>query len=351
MLKKWLIVSAVALLLIVGCSKKEGTVQKEKVTDYEATEPGVKEDPNQEEKEMPFHYPLTGMGSSDEVKGRSVAVMVNNHPAARPQSGLFKADIVYELLAEGNVTRFLAIFQSEKPEIVGPVRSARSYYIELAKGFDSLYIAHGNSPDAKEMLDSGYIDVLNGLYYDGTLFKRANFRKAPHNSYITFDNVLKGADQNGYEMEQAPPSLTFLTDDEVTKLAGETANKVSISYNDYTFSSLFEFDETLQKYKRFSNEEQTVDYETEESVLIDNILIIEAKHRIIDNSGRRDIDLTTGGKAFLVQKGKRIEVEWRNVEGRIVPYRDGEVVGLVPGRTWINIIPTDPGLEQAISFE
>ena len=96
--------------------------------------------------------------------------MVNNHPLARPQSGLNKADIVYEIFAEGNVTRFLAIFQSEQPEKIGPVRSARDYYIELAKGYDSLYIAHGNSPEAKKMLDNGYIDNLNGLYYDGTLF-------------------------------------------------------------------------------------------------------------------------------------------------------------------------------------
>ena len=72
------------------------------------------------------------------------------------------------------------------------------------KDYDSLYIAHGNSPDAKEMLDNGYIDNLNGLYYDGTLFKRASFRKAPHNSYITYDNILKGANQKGYEMEQEP---------------------------------------------------------------------------------------------------------------------------------------------------
>ncbi len=117
------------------------------------------------------------------------------------------------------------------------------------------------------------------------------------------------------------------------------------------FNSSFEYDETLQKYKRFSNGEQTVDYETDESVLVDNVLIIETKHRIIDSSGRRDIDLTAGGKAFLVQKGKRLEVEWRNVEGRILPYKDGEVVGLVPGKTWINVMPTDPGIEQSISFE
>ena len=348
MLKKWLMISAIALLLIVGCSKKDEVVEpREENTGNEVIEPEV----NDQEKEQPFHFPLTGVGSSTEVEGRAVAVMINNHPAARPQSGLYKADIVYELLAEGDVTRFLAIFQSEQPDNIGPVRSARSYYIELAKGYDSLYIAHGNSPDAKEMLDNGYIDALNGLYYDGTLFKRASFRKAPHNSYISYDHILKGANQNGYEMEQAPSSLLFLTEDQVKELAGEEANHVSISYYDQIFNSSFEYDETLQKYKRFSNEKQTVDYDTEEPVLIDNVLIIETKHRIIDNSGRRDIDLTAGGKAFLIQRGKKIDVEWRNVDGRVLPYKDGNVVGLVPGKTWINVMPTDPGIEQSISFE
>ena len=72
-------------------------------------------------------------------------------------------------------------------------------------------------------------------------------------------------------------------------------------------------------------EQQTVDYDTEDPVLIDNVLIVETKHRIIDNSGRRDIDITAGGKAFLIQKGKKIDVEWKNVDGRIIPYKDGKL--------------------------
>src|SRR5690606_26584180 len=140
-----------------------------------------------------------------------------------PQSGLHKADVVYEILAEGDITRFLAIFQSEKPEDIGPVRSARDYYIELAKGYDSLYIAHGYSPEAQSMLDSGYIDNLNGLYYDGTLFKRASFRNAPHNSYISYENIMEGAEKNNYEMADAPDSVTFLSKNEVEEIAGEDA--------------------------------------------------------------------------------------------------------------------------------
>lgn len=350
MWEKWLTISAVVFLLLVGCSSTEQVVEQEQeeVIDHE-----VIEEPEPQEEELPYHFPLTGIGSSDEVDGRAVAVMVNNHLKARPQSGLYQADIVYEVLAEGNVTRFLAIFQSERPDIIGPVRSARDYYIELAKGYDSLYIAHGNSPDAKAMLDAGYIDHLNGLYYDGTLFKRASFRKAPHNSYISFEHILEGAQQNGYEMEETPDSLGFLTEDEVNALTGVEANEFSIAYSnsDHTFNSIFEYDDSLQKYKRFSNGEQTVDYDTKEPVLVDNIFIVETEHKIIDNDGRRDIDLTTGGRAYLMQKGLKMEVEWKNVEGRILPYLNGEVVEFIPGKTWISLIPTTPGLGQAVSFE
>src|SRR5699024_9714062 len=78
---------------------------------------------------------LTGIAGNENIDDRIVGFMVNNHPKARPQSGLSKADIVFEVLAEGKITRFLALFQSEKPDMVGPVRSAREYYFELANGY------------------------------------------------------------------------------------------------------------------------------------------------------------------------------------------------------------------------
>jgi Protein of unknown function (DUF3048) N-terminal domain/Protein of unknown function (DUF3048) C-terminal domain len=346
MWNKWLIVTAAALFLLVGCNKKEAVNQNpnEDVIVEEETNPP-------EQVELPYHYPLTGIGSEEKVEGRAVAVMVNNHPKARPQSGLGQADIVYELLAEGDVTRYLAIFQSEKPNIIGPVRSARDYYIELAKGYDSLYVAHGYSPDAEKMLNRGYIDQINGIQYDGSLFKRADFRKAPHNSYISFSNILKGAEKNDYEMERAPNSLVFLSDEEVDALAGEQATDIDISYSAKTSDSRLQYAADLMKYKRYSNGEPTVDYETDDPILIDNLLVVETRHKVIDSAGRRDIDLTTGGKGYLFQRGKVLEVEWKNVEGKIVPYQNDEVTGLVPGKTWINVMPTKPGLDKAVTFK
>src|SRR5690625_2486555 len=146
-------------------------------------------------------YPLTGVGTDEGVDNRIVSVMVNNHPKARPQSGLSQADMVFEILAEGDITRFLALFQSEQPDVVGPVRSAREYYFTLADGYDALYVYHGAADFVNDMIINRGIPSLNGAQYDnnGHLFKREDFRKAPHNSYLLFDGVYDVAEQKGYD--------------------------------------------------------------------------------------------------------------------------------------------------------
>jgi hypothetical protein len=347
-MKKWAVAVTAALLLLSGCSDKEkanGPGPKEPVKEVEDV---VQEDVN---KELPYHYPLTGVGSEAATNSRAVAVMVNNHPKARPQSGLNKADIVYELLAEGDVTRFLAVFQSEKPENIGPVRSARDYYVELAKGLDALFIAHGYSEEARKMLENGYVDNLNGMVYDGTLFKRSSDRQAPHNSYITYDNVLKGASDKKYAMDQSPPAFKFLSEDDRKTVTGEEAKSVMVSYSSgSTFDSIYEFDASIGKYKRYSDGVETVDYVTKEPILLDNLFIIETTHVVINAVGHKEIDLKSGGSGYLLQMGKVMEVEWKNDNGLIVPIKNGEVVPFVQGKTWVNVIPTNPGLQSSVSF-
>ncbi|PFA68470.1 lipoprotein YerB [Bacillus sp. AFS015802] len=344
MLKRALIIALSSFTLVACSSDKE--IKKE--SDKEAATPVVKEETGVETEEM-NQSPLTGMAEKKESTARSVAVMVNNHPKARPQSGLSKADIVYEVLAEGDITRFLAIFQSRMPKEIGPVRSARDYYIKLAKGYDSLYVAHGYSPEAKEMLTNGFIDDLNGIQYDGTLFKRASFRKAPHNSYITYEHIKEGADKNGFDMNRPPQALNF--SDKGT-IKGETAKSVMISYNQNPlFNVVYDFNEKEGRYERFSNGEQTIDYDSEDPVLVENLLIAEASHKIVDDKGRRDIDLESGGNAYLIQEGKLRKLQWKNVDGRILPYENNQPVSLRKGSTWINVIPSSPGLTGSVSYQ
>ncbi|MFC0189965.1 DUF3048 domain-containing protein [Fictibacillus aquaticus] len=340
-MRKWLLllVCLVISASLAGCKDaKEEMAKDGKVDQAKASEKVNKE------KTYKYAFPLTGKKTNDEISRRPVAVMVNNHSKARPQSGLHKADIVYEVLAEGEITRFLAIFQSQVPEQIGPVRSARDYYIELSKGYDSLFVAHGWSPEAKEILESGAVDNLNGMKYDGKLFKRADFRKAPHNSYITYENIEKGADMLGYSMEGEVEPLPFLSKQEVKSLSGEKAESITIRYNS-SESSAFEYDEVKKRYIRSANGEPSIDLETETPISVANVLIIETEHRTMDNKGRRDVDLTSGGKALLFQNGMMQEISWKNENGRIVP--DGGK--FVPGKTWINIVPM--GMDKSVSIE
>nr|WP_240050976.1 DUF3048 domain-containing protein [Metabacillus litoralis] len=325
-----------SMLIVSACSNDE-----EKTSTKEKEPIQVKEEPVAVEVEESVSFPLTGLEADEqELTQRPVAVMINNHPSARPQSGLYKADVVYEVLAEGNITRFLAVFQSEIPDIIGPVRSARDYYIDLSKGFNSLYVSHGWSPDAKEMLEAGEADYINGLFYDGTLFWRADHRKAPHNSYISKENILKGADKLGYEVTAEVEPFEFLSKEDVENVQGEALNKFVIKYdNSATWQATYEYNQAEQVYTRYSGDEQSIDLESGEPVTLANVFVVEMEHRIIDDYGRRGLNLTSGGNAILLQNGTKQEIQWENHDGRIVPVKDGEVVKLAPGRTWINIVP------------
>ncbi|WLR51103.1 DUF3048 domain-containing protein [Bacillus tianshenii] len=346
---KWAVLLVV--LLLAGCGGGEDET-KEKASDSPAVE--EKEKPAEETTAEPQYeetFPLTGKGTNEDVSSRVVGVMINNHPKARPQSGLHKADVVYEVLAEGYVTRFLAMFHSQQPEVIGPVRSARDYYINLSNGFNAIYVCHGFSPEAQVMLNKQNVaDDLNGLYYDGSLFKRADFRRAPHNSYITYENIEKGAKKNDYALTDEVKPLPFLTKSELSSLDGQTAKDIMITYSN-TNTVSYTYDEQTSMYQRYSSGEKTVDRETKIPIQLDNVLIVEAPHQVIDNAGRREIDLKAGGQGYLLQRGVLQEVTWKNVNGRILPYKDGQQMGLVPGKTWINIIPTSPGLSGAVSMQ
>lgn len=342
-MKKMLMLLLVLFLIpivLVACSNKT-----------EQTEPEVEEAAPAEEKELPNVYPLTGERTEEAVDNRIVAVMVNNHPSARPQTGLSQADVVFEILAEGDITRLMALFQSEQPEVVGPVRSARPYYFNTADDYGALYVYHGAANFIEDMLAEGAADYLNGAYYDndGNLFKRESFRVAPHNSYLQFGAVYDIAADKGYETSMDYESLTFLEEEETADIGGTEVSEVSFNYESTPVR--YVYDSESEAYLRYNGEEQTLELNTDEAVELNNVFIIETYHDVVDNAGRREIDLESGGNAYLLQKGKLQKIQWENRDGRIIPVRDGEEVGLVSGQTWINVIPTDPGLAAVEEIE
>lgn len=333
-------------LLLAACSNKEEVVPVEAVE-----EPAVVEEVVEEEV-LPFVTPFTGERVAEEVTMRPVLVTINNHPDARPQSGLTSADVVYEMLAEGDVTRFLAVYQSELPESIGPVRSARSYFIDIASGLDAFYLAHGYSPEAKSMLERRVVDNMNGMHYDGIYFLRSKERRAPHNSYISSEHVVKGADAVGASLlYNKKVAYSFYDEQESVKI-GVATNEVDVKYsNNALFNSRYVYDAEANRYARFSADVETVDYVSGEPLALANVLFFEMSHRIIDSVGRRDIDISQGGKAYLFQAGMMREVQWKNEDGFLaVIEEDGTDVLLVPGQTWVHFVPTSPGIAQSVTY-
>jgi len=352
-MRKWiLLLVAVSMLFLLGaCSDKTDKDSDPEEEVEEVTEPEQVEEA--EEPQYSNIYPFTGIQTNEDVSNRAVGVMVNNHTKARPQTGLSQADIVFEILAEGMITRFLAIFHSEQPEVVGPVRSAREYYFDLANRYNALYIYHGAAGFVNDMLDNRGIDHLDGAIYDndGNLFKRESFRVAPHNSYLLFGNAHKVASDIGYEVSAEHKPLPFLTDAEIETINGDIANHVEIVYSNKPMNIVeYEYDPTTEKYNRYNDGEMTVELNTNEPIQVDNIFIIETYHEVIDDAGRRAIDFYDGGNAYLIQKGKVQKVEWENQDGQLVAVKDGKVIGFVPGKTWINVVPTNPGMDNSVTI-
>src|SRR5690625_743650 len=350
MTRQKLILLFFAMILIVtacSCSEKETIEQPIEEEKEEVVE-------QEEEETFANKYPLTGIETNESVDHRIVSVMVNNQVQARPQSGLSKADIVFEILSESNITRFLALFHSEQPEVVGPVRSAREYYMNLAKDYEAIYVYHGAADFVNDLVKQSGVDFLNGSLYDndGHLFKRESFRKAPHNSYLQFGAVNDVAESKGYSLTKSLDlSLPFIDEDD--EIFGDNVAQVSIGYIGQNPGHVvqYKYNDQTEQYERYEDDAQTVELNTEEPVQVSNVFIIEADHEVIDKEGRRKINFASGGNAYLLQKGKLQQVDWINDNGQIIPVKEGAEVGFLPGKTWINVVPTDPGLEASVNFQ
>lgn len=345
MFKRGLFCVLACTTILAACGNKEDTTKDKNVEELEETVPVTQEET------LPYVTPFTGERIANELTMRPVIATINNHPQARPQSGLSSADVVYEMLAEGYVTRFLALFQSEIPDNIGPIRSARSYFIEIADGLDAFYIAHGYSPEAKQMLERGVVDNINGMHYDGTIFKRSRDRVAPHNSYIAGSNIEAAAGKvNASLLYQKKVSYTYYEEENVT--SGTKADWIHVKYSsNENFNSKYTYDTESKTYSRSSGGNITVDYLTNEPIELSNVLVFEMEHWIIDNEGRREIDIFSGGRAYLFQEGYMREVRWDNKDGVLTAIEaDGSEVKLVPGKTWINFVPTNPGIATSVIY-
>ncbi|MDQ0091362.1 hypothetical protein J2T12_004799 [Paenibacillus anaericanus] len=296
--------------------------------------------------------PLTGLPLEEPVVRRPIAVMINNAPAARPQSGLGGADIVYEVLAEGGVTRLIAIYQGkEEVTRIGPIRSIRPYMIDLGESYHGVLVHAGASNDAYAILQRQHKDDLDEISNAGAYFWRDKTRKAPHNLYSNLEKLMEGAAKRNYAVEDTEvPSYTFREEDDPGQ--GNPTNKVEIKFLLDNYRVAYEYDPETKLYNRFVNGELHKDLDTGERITTTNVVIMGADHKVLDDVGRLSVDLELGGEALLFQHGKVIEGSWIRKSNDVIRFvKDNIEVPFYPGTTFFNIVPNSPDFSSHIEIQ
>ncbi|SFS75682.1 DUF3048 domain-containing protein [Marininema halotolerans] len=323
--KSWVLVG-VFLLVIMGtaCGSKDLSLNQ------------GKKDEQQEKPQVTTKEPFTGEPLVEENRP-AVMVMINNHRAARPQTGLSKADMVIEALAEGEITRFAAFYHSNMEGTVGPVRSVRPYFLDMAKGSHAVVAHAGGSKAALQEINDEKLPSLDGIHKEARRFYRVHFRKAPHNLYTDLQKLHEGANAIT-NITKNPIVSPYHFNRNGAMEKGQVAKEVHLSYH-RLYKASYRYDEESGRYIRYSQGIEQKDRETKEPLTMENVWVIKAPQRVIDSAGHRRIDWDQGGNGMLFQKGKGISIAWKEEDGWIIPLMDGKVAPLIPGKSWINIIP------------
>lgn len=290
-----------------------------------------------EEEKVMYQNPLTGVMSETQWPARPLQVSIDNVGDAIPQSWLSKADLVYEFPVEGNQTRLQAIYYSEFPEEFGPIRSTRPYFVDLAREYKAIFLAHGWSPQAKNYLLSDVIPYINAMNSDCD-FYRVEDKSSPHDSYIKWESVKAKIDEKGWwdEKQQIRPFVFYGEDETYT---GNTVNDIEF---DYLYSEFeFTYDAETGQYKRTLDGVDAIDKETQEVITADNVLVQYVKSSVIDAKGRLEIDMCAGGDAVLFTKGGIVKGTWtrEDLDSRtIFTDADGNEFKFSVGNTWVEVV-------------
>jgi hypothetical protein len=279
---------------------------------------------------------------------RPVAVMIDNETnKVLPQGGIGIAQIVYEILVEYGDTRYMAVFYNNLPELIGPVRSSRHYFLDYAMEYDAIYTHIGWSDYAYRDLDLFQIDNIDGVTSeaDSVFWDLTRDRSNYHDSYTSPERINKFLSKAQYtqETEKAFPFTYNPADKDLPE--GQSAKEVFIKYSTNSNSGFY-YDSTQKNYKRTRLGEFHIDRNTNEIIRAKNILILHVETKDIpqDKYGRKDVITTGTGKGYFITNGLSQEITWeKSSRTSQTLYRNakGEKIVLNPGQTWIQIVPLD----------
>ena len=290
---------------------------------------------------------LSGLQVDPSVNERPVtAVMIENSLDARPQSGLDEASVVFEALAEGGVTRFMALYQDTQPDYLGPVRSARPYYIQWLLGFDAAYAHVGGSPDALSDITAWHVKDLNQFYNSGA-YQRISSRYAPHNVYTSIAQLNQVEASKGYGKSNY---TGFVRKSKEEPSKTPTATTIDMTFSGYYYNSHFDYDTTTNTYKRSESGAPHMELHKDGSQVqiapkVVIAMAVPEQNGALDSSGAFYANYATigSGQVVVFQDGIATPGTWTKTsnDSQITfTGADGKALALNPGQTWICAITT-----------
>jgi hypothetical protein len=275
-----------------------------------------------------------------------IAVMIDDLYAARPQSGLSSAGVVWQAPAEGGIPRYMALFQDGNPPAVGPVRSARLYFIAWAAEWRSVYVHAGGSPQSNQLLatskgSGSLVYNANALRFDGSLLWRIHTRSSPHNLYTDGKHLRQLARRVGAKTADRSPNWQFAPDADLSQRPEGGTIVVPYPYNRIKYR----YDRASNTYRRsVSVEGKQVDAGTRERIAPKNVVIMFVPFGPL-NDGTNKHRLTAGfdgsGVAYIATNGKTIKGTWKKKSMKS-PTRfydgHGNKVTLTVGQTFVQVV-------------
>ena len=312
-----------------------------------------------------FINPLTGLATVDDVsRNRPIAISVSNVRGALPTNatnGISQADIVYEMLVESGITRLVALYQDfSNVGVVGSIRSARHYTVEIAEAYDAIFIHAGASPLGFEEIENREItnfDAVTGIR--DRIFTRDENRIPGHPVANYHSVITSGASFmqwiNTYDFRKMHQNdfrhTLFFSDNPIT--SGQPAYDVDVRFSPGKSSS-FRYDASQKLYYMSQFGSQFTDANNGAPVVFTNLLILEVPVSDLvghgEGAGRQDMNTVGSGSGYLVSGGSYIKINWYRTDKAaqfIYTYEHGGIIDLGRGKTYIGLVP--PDMNQSFS--
>lgn len=286
--------------------------------------------------------PLTGIDASAEVAARPVtAIMIENSLAARPQAGIADADMMFEAIAEGGITRFIGLFQGSMPGSVGPIRSARPYYVDIARTFDAAYVHAGGSPDALERINQLQVKDMSAFESGDTYF-RVMFRDAPHDLYSTMEKIDKRRGELGFNSSTFAP-WKRKNDTPQTP----TASQIQLTLSSSPFNPSFTYDQSSNTYQRQQNGSVHTD---DNGKSVSPKVVIAVVTTVGQDGIYSTYRLTGSGEIRVFQDGIVSQGTWSKDSPEspfVLKDKNGLEFSLNKGQTWVTLV----GSTNSITYQ